>query len=106
MSTDKVSAGNTVDARWFTIFFAFMTLMIAGNLMVDSMNITVGAFAALRGWEMGVLLSWSTVAGLCALFGAGVLSTLCAKIGVKKVYAFSIAVVGICRMLWGSVTTI
>ena len=41
---------------WFTILFAFFSFMFAGNLIVDGMNITVSAFAQLRGWQSGCLL--------------------------------------------------
>ena len=47
---------------WFTILFAFFSFMFAGNLIVDGMNITVSAFAQLRGWQSGVLLSYSSAA--------------------------------------------
>lgn len=89
---------------WFTIIFAFFSFMFAGNLIVDSLNITVTAFSELRGWETGVLLSYSTVAGIISIAGCGLLSNCVAKFGVKAVYVVCLAIVGLCCMFWGSVT--
>ncbi len=90
---------------WFIIVFAFLSFMFAGNLIVDSLNITVSAFANLHGWQVGTLLSYSTVAGLIAIVGAGVLSKCVQRFGVKKIYIVSLAVVAACCMVWGSITT-
>ena len=89
---------------WFTILFAFFSFMFAGNLIVDGMNITVSAFAQLRGWQSGVLLSYSTVAGLISIIGCVVLSNCVSRYGVKIVYCVSLAVVALCCMVWGAVT--
>lgn len=91
---------------WFIIVFAFLSFMFAGNLIVDSLNLTVGAFSELHGWELGALLGWTTVGELIALFGSGILSALAAKYGVKKIYVVSLAVVACCCMVWGNVTSI
>ena len=90
---------------WFIIVFSFLSFMFAGNLIVDSLNITVGAFSALHGWKTGTLLTYSTVAGLIAIAGAGVLSKCVQRFGVKKIYIISLAVVSACCMVWGSITT-
>lgn len=89
---------------WFTILFAFFSFMFAGNLIVDGMNITVSAFAQLRGWQSGVLLSYSTVAGLISIVGCVVLSNCVSRYGVKIVYCISLAIVALCCMVWGAVT--
>ena len=89
---------------WFTILFAFFSFMFAGNLIVDGMNITVSAFAQLRGWHSGVLLSYSTVAGLISIIGCVVLSNCVSRYGVKIVYCISLAIVALCCMVWGAVT--
>ena len=89
---------------WFTIAFAFLSFMFAGNLIVDSLNITVSAFSELRGWETGVMLSYSTIAGIISIFGCGLLSNCVARFGVKAVYVICLAVVGLCCLFWGSVT--
>lgn len=89
---------------WFIILFALLSFMFAGNLIVDGLNITVAAFTELRGWESGVLLSCSTVAGLVAIVGCVILSNCVCRFGVKAVYCVSLAVVCCCCMVWGSVT--
>ena len=78
---------------WFIILFALLSFMFAGNLIVDGLNITVAAFTELRGWESGVLLSCSTVAGLVAIVGCVILSNCVCRFGVKAVYCVSLAVV-------------
>lgn len=91
---------------WFTVGFAFLTLMFAGNLIIDNLNITIPAFAALRGWDANALLSCSTIAGLIAIAGCGILSRCVSRFGVKRIYILSLAVVGVCCLVWGSVTRI
>lgn len=91
---------------WFIVVFAFFSFMFAGNLIVDSLNITVGAFSELNGWEVGQLLSYSTIAGLIAILGAGILSNIASRVGVKIVYCISLFVVACCCMVWGSITSI
>ncbi len=91
---------------WFIIIFAFVSFMFAGNLIIDSLNLTVAAFSSLNGWNSGVLLTYSTVAGLIAIAGCGWLSHCVARFGVKKVYVCCLAIVGACCMVWGSVTQI
>jgi len=91
---------------WFVIIFAFLSFMFAGNLIVDSLNVTVDAFSQMHGWKMGVLLSYSTVAGLIAIAGSGILSKCASRYGVKIVYCISLAVVAACCMVWGSITSL
>lgn len=91
---------------WFTVGFAFLTLMFAGNLIIDNLNITVPAFAALRGWDANALLSYSTIAGLLAIAGCGILSRCVSRYGVKRIYILSLAIVAVCCLVWGSVTRI
>lgn len=50
------------------------------------------------------MLSYSTLAGLIAIAGCGWLSNCVVKYGVKKVYVVCLAVVGVCCMVWGSIT--
>lgn len=105
-SQSKGTRSNFGAWGWFTILFAFFSFMFAGNLIVDGMNITVSAFAELRGWESGVLLSFSTVAGLISIVGCVVLSDCVGRYGVKLVYCVSLAIVAVCCMFWGAVTEI
>ena len=89
---------------WFIILFALLSFMFAGNLIVDGLNITVCSVYRAAGWESGVLLSCSTVAGLVAIVGCVILSNCVCRFGVKAVYCVSLAVVCCCCMVWGSVT--
>lgn len=91
---------------WLIILFAFFSFMFAGNLIVDSLNITVGAFSETRGWEMGILLTYSTIGSLISIVSSGILSLCITKVGVKAIYSVSLAVVAVCCMVWGSVTSL
>ena len=104
--TRKSAKSNFGTWGWFTVFFSFFSFMFAGNLIIDSLNITVTAFSALHGWESSILLSYSTLAGLVAIAGCGILSQCVNRFGVKLVYLFSLLIVAVCCFLWGAVTEI
>lgn len=91
---------------WFVILFALLAFMLAGNLIIDSLNITLSAFHQLRGWDMGILLSYSTIAGVIAVPGAALLGWLVKKFGTRLVYFSSMLIVAVCAFLWGRVTEI
>ena len=91
---------------WFSILFALISFMFAGNLIIDSLNLTVSGFADLRGWDANLLLSYSTIAGIVAIAGCGVLSKCVSRFGVKNIYTICLAIVGVCCMWWGSITQI
>lgn len=102
----KVVVSNFGCWGWFTVLFAFLSFMFAGNLIIDNLNITITAFSILHGWESSLLLSYSTIAGLLAIFGCGILSRCITRFGVKPVYVLCLLVVSGCCMYWGAVTQI
>jgi nitrate/nitrite transporter NarK len=91
---------------WFVILFAFLSFMLAGNLIIDSLNITLAAFHQLRGWNTGVLLSYSTIAGMIAVPSAALLGWMVKKFGMRLVYFGSMLIVAVCAFFWGHVTEI
>lgn len=104
--TAKSAKSNFGTWGWFTVLFAFLSFMFAGNLIIDSLNITITAFSALHGWEASVLLSYSTLAGLTAIIGCGILSRCVNRFGVKAVYLVCLIIVAVCCFLWGAVSTV
>lgn len=91
---------------WFVIGYTFLTLMFAGNLLIDSLNITLQAFNRLHGWDTGVLLSYSTVAGIIAIAGAGLLGRWVDKYGARFVFTTTLTIVAVCAFLWGHINQI
>lgn len=106
ISKGNASRSNFGLMGWFIIIFAFFSFMFAGNLIVDSLNVTIGAFSLMHGWNIGTLLTYSTVGSLISIISSGILSVFVSKYGVKIIYSISLAIVAMCCMFWGSITSL
>ncbi|MCQ2567734.1 MAG: MFS transporter [Mogibacterium sp.] len=89
---------------WLTIIFTFFSFMLSGHLILDSLNLTVPACAAYRGWNAGTLLAYSTPAGLIAIPCMLFIGWRINKAGAKRVVCACIVLATICSFLWGRVT--
>ena len=67
MDQNKVSY-NFGRKGWTVICYEIILLFFMTGLTVDGLNIIVPQMAAFRGWDVNVLLSISTPAGIIALF--------------------------------------
>lgn len=103
-AVEKSARSNFGAWGWFTVIFAFLSFMFAGNLILDSLNITLAAFNQLHGWETGILLSYSTIAGLIAIVGMMFLGWWIDKSGVRVVYTACFAIVAISCFVCGRIT--
>jgi MFS family permease len=103
---NKSAKSNFGGWGWGHVGFTFFTLMFAGFLLIDSQNIVLGAFNALRGWNTGVLLSFSAYAGLVAIAGAALLGRWVVLWGSRVVFIVTLLIVTAAVLFWGHVTAL
>ena len=90
---------------WIVIILAFLSAYAFSALMNDSLNITLGQFAATRGLNQTVLFSFAsigTVAGVIASVGWG---KLMHEKSATMVWGVASIVVGVFAIVWGNASS-
>ncbi len=101
MEQNKVSY-NFGKKGWTVISFEVILLFFMTGLTVDGLNIIVPAMAAFRGWDVNVLLSISTPAGIIALFLVMFWGKLIEKFGLKQVTVITMFLAAVATILYGN----
>lgn len=101
MEQNKVSY-NFGKKGWTVISFEVILLFFMTGLTVDGLNIIVPAMAAFRGWDVNVLLSISTPAGIIALFLVMFWGKFIEKFGLKQVTVVTMFLAAIATVLYGN----
>ncbi len=101
MDENKVSY-NFGKKGWTLICFEVVLLFFMTGLTVDGLNIIVPQMAAFRGWDINVLLSISTPAGIIALFLVMFWGKFIEKFGLKQVTVATMFLAAIATVLYGN----
>lgn len=101
MDENKVSY-NFGKKGWTLICFEVVLLFFMTGLTVDGLNIIVPQMAAFRGWDINVLLSISTPAGIIALFLVMFWGKFIDKFGLKQVTVATMFLAAIATILYGN----
>lgn len=101
MDENKVSY-NFGKKGWTLICFEVVLLFFMTGLTVDGLNIIVPQMAAFRGWDINVLLSISTPAGIIALFLVMFWGKFIEKFGLKQVTVATMFLAAIATILYGN----
>lgn len=101
MDQNKVSY-NFGRKGWTVIGFEIVLLFFMTGLTVDGLNIIVPAMAEYRGWDVNVLLSISTPAGIIALFLVMFWGKFIEKFGLKQVTVVTMFLAAAAMVLYGN----
>lgn len=101
MDQNKVSY-NFGRKGWTVICYEIILLFFMTGLTVDGLNIIVPQMAAFRGWDVNVLLSISTPAGIIALFLVMFWGKFIEKFGLKQVTVVTIFLAAVATILYGN----
>ncbi len=101
MDENKVSY-NFGKKGWTLICFEVVLLFFMTGLTVDGLNIIVPQMAAFHGWDINVLLSISTPAGIIALFLVMFWGKFIEKFGLKQVTVATMFLAAIATVLYGN----
>ena len=101
MDENKVSY-NFGKKGWILICFEVVLLFFMTGLTVDGLNIIVPQMAAFHGWDINVLLSISTPAGIIALFLVMFWGKFIEKFGLKQVTVATMFLAAIATVLYGN----
>lgn len=105
MGQDKVSY-NFGKKGWTVIGFEVVLLFFMTGLTVDGLNIIVPAMAEFRGWDVDVLLSISTPAGIIALFLVMFWGKFIEWFGLKRVTVITMFLAAASTILYGNSASI
>lgn len=87
---------------WFVILISFLCILLDSSLINDSLNITIGAFAEIKGWNPNTLYMFSTVTAWIAVAGAAMWGFVSNKVNVRFAWAASLAITAAACFLWAN----
>ena len=102
MGKGKQNAANLGVRGWGITIVMFLLFMLESNTTTDILNVSIPALAAENGWNSGILLSASTIAGWCALVTSFLIGSVVQKIGPTKIIRVSTILFAICVFFTGS----
>ena len=77
--SDGVAKSNFGSKGWVILILAFFSILLMSLIVYDSLNVTIPAFAAQKGWNMAILYIFSTVAAWISVIGAALWGGICSK---------------------------
>lgn len=86
---------------WELIIFVGIMLMLCTDPVVDGMNVSVPALAALHGWDTATLLSFATISNLVSIAGSFLLAWLCIKKGPRITVLLTLLIGGASYIWYG-----
>lgn len=109
LSPDEISQSaksNFGRKGWVLICLCGLMLYFSTGTSVDGLNATVEGLASLHGWDIAVLLGFSTVSGLVSIVGMFAFGLVCDRIGARLVAVLSLVLGGLSYIWYGNVTSV
>lgn len=86
---------------WGIIALSFFSILLMSSIAYDSLNVTINVFAASRGWNVGLLYMFSTVAAWISVVGAALWGAVCSKKTCRLAWVLSLVCAAVACFLWG-----
>jgi MFS family permease len=86
---------------WLVILFSFICIMIDSSIINDSLNVTIAAFADIKGWNISLLYIFSTISAWVAVVGAAMWGIISHKVSIRFAWALSLGICSVACFLWG-----
>ncbi len=77
--SDGTAKSNFGKKGWVILILAFFSILLMSLIVYDSLNVTIPAFAAQKGWNMAILYIFSTIAAWISVIGAALWGGICSK---------------------------
>jgi MFS transporter, OFA family, oxalate/formate antiporter len=77
--SDGVAKSNFGKKGWGILILAFFSILLMSLIVYDSLNVTIPAFAAQKGWNVAILYVFSTIAAWISVIGAALWGGICSK---------------------------
>jgi MFS family permease len=90
---------------WIVIIISFLCILLDSSLINDSLNVTIPAFAEIKGWNINLLYLFSTITAWIAVAGAVVWGIVSKKISVRFAWAASLAITAVACFFWGNASS-
>ncbi|HHV12210.1 MAG TPA: MFS transporter [Clostridiales bacterium] len=86
---------------WLVILFSFVCILFDSSIINDSLNVTIGAFAEIKEWNISLLYIFSTITAWIAVVGAAMWGIISHKISIRFAWALSLGICSAACFLWG-----
>ena len=90
---------------WCVIIISFLCILLDSSLINDSLNVTIPAFAEIKGWNINSLYMFSTITAWIAVAGAVMWGVVSKKINIRFAWAASLAITAVACLFWGSASS-
>ncbi len=90
---------------WGVIIISFLCILLDSSLINDSLNVTIPAFAEIKGWNINILYMFSTITAWIAVAGAVMWGIISKKINIRFAWAASLLITGIACIFWGNASS-
>lgn len=97
----KETRSNFGRKGWFVILFSFVCILVDSSIVNDSLNVTIGAFANLKEWNVSILYLFSTITAWIAVGGAALWGLVSQKVSIRFAWALSLGITSAACFLWG-----
>ena len=87
---------------WCVIIISFLCIVLDSSLINDSLNVTIPAFAQIKGWNINLLYMFSTVTAWIAVAGGVLWGVISSKINVRFAWAASLFITAVACLFWGN----
>ena len=87
---------------WCVIIISFLCIVLDSSLINDSLNVTIPAFAEIKGWNINLLYMFSTITAWIAVAGGVFWGVISNKINVRFAWAASLLITGVACLFWGN----
>ena len=92
--------------HWLVILFGFLLFYCYTAAVPDGMNVILPKLSSENGLNYDLLLTFTTVAGICSTVVVLFLGRLCVRLGARKMIFFSMIAAGVFFFLYGHSTSI
>ena len=86
---------------WLVLLFSFICILFDSSIINDSLNVTISAFADVKGWNTNSLYVFSTITAWIAVAGAAMWGVISHKVSIRFAWTLSLGITSIACFIWG-----